>query len=102
MLVVQAAFPIAAEHRERATELIRELAEHSREEEEAIIEYRVAVDVDDENLFRFFEQYEDEAAFGAHAESDHFKRFEAELPELLVGVPEVTQFEVESATDVEL
>jgi len=101
MLVVHAAFPIAAEHRERATELVRELAENSREEE-GIIEYRVAVDVDDENLFRFFEQYEDKAAFGAHAESDHFERFEAELPELLAGEPDVTRFEVESATDVEL
>jgi quinol monooxygenase YgiN len=101
MLVVHAAFPIATEHHERATELVRELAENSREEE-GIIEYRVAVDVDDENLFRFFEQYEDEEAFGAHAESDHFERFEAELPELLAGEPDVTRFEVESATAVEL
>jgi quinol monooxygenase YgiN len=81
--------------------LIRELAENSREEE-GVIEYRVATDVDDENLFRFFEQYEDEAAFGAHAEADHFERFEAELLELLAGEPEVTRFEIESATDVEL
>jgi len=101
MLVVYAVFPIAAEHRERATELFGELAESSREEE-GVIEYRVAADIDDENRFRFFEQYEDEAAFGAHAESDHFERFEAELPELLAGEPAVTRFEVASATDVEL
>ncbi|WP_394328399.1 putative quinol monooxygenase [Natrinema salaciae] len=75
---------------------------NSSRKEDGIVEYRVATDVDDENLFRFFEQYEDEAAFGAHAESDHFERFAAELPELLAGEPEVTRFEVESATDVEL
>ena len=57
---------------------------------------------DDVDLFRFFEQCEDEAAFGAHAESDHFERFEADLLELLAGEPTVTRLEVESATDVEL
>ena len=49
-----------------------------------------------------FERYEDEAAFGAHAETDHFEAFEAALPDLLTGKPEVTRFAVESASPVDL
>ena len=101
MLVVHAAFPIAAEHHERATELIRELAEDSRKEE-GIIEYRVATDVDDENLFRFFEQYEDEEAVESHTQTDHYQEFEAALPDLLSGEPEILRFDINSVSELEL
>lgn len=101
MIVVHATFPINPEKREKALELVRELAEHSRDED-GIIEYRVATDVDDPNVFRFVERYEDEAAFGSHAETEHFETFEAALPDLLDGEPEVVQFDVESMTEVEL
>ena len=62
----------------------------------------VSIDVEDETLVRFTERYESEAAFGAHAESDHFERFEAAPPEYLAGEPTVTRFDVDSAADVEL
>lgn len=101
MLVVHATFPIDSAHRDEAVEVISELAASSRAED-GILEYRVATDIDDENRFRFFERYEDEAAFEAHAETEHFERFAAALPEMLAGEPEVTRFEVESATDVDL
>lgn len=101
MLVVHATFPIDPDQREEAIDRIRELAEHSRDED-GVIEYRVATDVNDKNLFRFFEQYEDEAAFGAHADTEHFGEFEAALPDLLAGEPDVTRFDVETASDVEL
>jgi len=80
---------------------VRELAEKSREEE-GVIDYRVTTDVEDSNVVRIFEQYEDETAFGEHAETDHFGEFEAALPDLLAGEPTVTRFDVDSATDVEL
>ena len=54
------------------------------------------------HTFRFFELYEDEAAFGAHGETDHFDEFEAALPALLAGEPSVTQNDVDSAPDLEL
>jgi quinol monooxygenase YgiN len=100
MLVVHATFPIDPEQRETAVDHITTLAEQSRAED-GIIDYRVAADVEDENLFRFFEQYEDEAAFEAHAGSEHFEQFAEVLPELLAGEPEITRFDVEAATDVE-
>ncbi|MEF8821133.1 MAG: putative quinol monooxygenase [Halovenus sp.] len=101
MLVIHATFPVDPDRREDAIDLVRELAENSRDED-GIIDYQVATDIDDPNLFRFTEQYEDEAAFGAHAESEHFGEFESELPELLAGEPEVTRFDVDSVSDVEL
>lgn len=101
MIVVHATFPIDPDSREEALELARELAEHSRNEE-GTIEYRVATDIEDSNVLRFVERYEDEAAFGAHAETEHFQRFESALPDLLGGEPEVVRFDVDSATEVEL
>jgi len=101
MLVVHATFPIDPDRREDARELIHELATSSRAED-GVLEYRVATDIDDENRFRFFEQYEDEAAFGAHAETEHFERFATALPDLLAGEPSVTRFDIDSTTVVEL
>lgn len=101
MLVVHATFPIDSDRRDEAVEMIRELVDDSRQEA-GIIEYRVATDIEDQNVFRFVERYEDEAAFESHADTDHFERFEAALPDLLAGEPEITRFEVDSATDVEL
>lgn len=101
MLVVHTTFPIDPNHRDEALEHIQKLVEHSRAEE-GILDYRVATDIDDPNRFRFFEQYEDETAFSTHAETDHFQEFEASLPDLLAGEPEITQFDVKEATFVEL
>lgn len=101
MIVLHASFPIDPEHREEAIELADDLVERSNEES-GMIDYRATVDLRDENVIRFFEQYEDEAAFEAHTETEHFQAFEERLPDLLAGEPEVRRFEVESATDLEL
>ena len=101
MLVIHATFPIDPDSRDEALELVQDLAADSREED-GVVDYRVTTDVEDPNVFRFFERYEDEAAFGAHAETDHFETFEEALPDLLAGEPEVTRFDVESASPVEL
>jgi quinol monooxygenase YgiN len=80
---------------------VQNLVERSREED-GIQEYRVTIDIESRNTFRFFERYEDEAAFGTHAQTDHFSEFEAALPDLLAGEPSVTRFDVESVSNVEL
>jgi quinol monooxygenase YgiN len=101
MLIVRATFPIDPDRHDEGLELIRTLAEYSNEED-GVIDYQVATDVDDPNLFRFFEQYKDEAAFEAHAKTDHFQEFEAALPDLLAGEPEVTQFDIEESSTVDI
>lgn len=101
MLVIHATFPIDPDSRDEALELAQTLAEHSREED-GVVDYRVTTDIEDPNVLRFFEQYEDEASFGAHSETDHFQEFKAALPDLLAGDPEVTRFDVDSTSQVEL
>lgn len=101
MHVIHAAFPVDPERRDEAVDLAREVAAASREEP-GVLEYRVAVDVDDRNLLRFVERYEDEAAYEVHADTDHFRRFKPAFSEVLAGKPEVDRFEAEAGADVEL
>lgn len=101
MIVLHAAFPLDPAKREEALDLIEDLVEQSQKED-GMIDYRAATDISEPNLVRFFEQYEDAAAFEAHSQTDHFQEFEQALPDLLAGEPEVLRFEVESATELEL
>lgn len=101
MIVLHAVFPLDPERREEALDLIADLVEASNKEE-GMIEYRAAVDVLDENTVRFFEQYEDQQAFEAHSQTEHFQAFEERLPDLLAGEPNVMQFTVSEATELDL
>jgi len=101
MIVLHATFPLDPAKRDEALDRIADLVEQSQAED-GMIDYQAATDVSDPNVVRFFEQYEDEAAFEAHTQTDHFQEFEAALPDLLAGEPEVLQFEVDSATELDL
>ncbi|TKR25981.1 putative quinol monooxygenase [Natronomonas salsuginis] len=101
MLVVRAMFPIDPDRMDEALELVNDLVDHSNQEP-GIIDYRAAVDVQDETRLRFIEQYEDGDAFEAHIGTEHFQAFESKLPELLAGELEVTRFTVSDATELEL
>lgn len=101
MLVVHAEFAIDPEQREEALDRAADLVEATREEPGAI-EYDAATDLEDPNRLRFTEVYEDGEAFAAHADSDHFAAFEEHLPDLLAGEPDVVQYEVSDASEVEV
>lgn len=101
MIVAHAAFPIEPDRLDEALGHAETLVERSNEED-GMIDYRAATDVEDQATLRFFEQYENTAAFEAHTQTDHFQAFAAALPDLLAGEPQVTRFEVESVTEVEL
>jgi autoinducer 2-degrading protein len=53
---------------------LRPLAEASRREPGCLL-YQAHRDPEDENVLFLYEQYADEAAYQAHAESEHFKRY---------------------------
>lgn len=101
MIVLHATFPIDPEKWEEVLELAEDLVEKSNQEP-GMIEYRATTDISNENVIRFFEQYEDADALEAHTQTDHFQEFEERIPDLLAGEPEVIQFDVESATELEL
>ncbi|QAU13138.1 antibiotic biosynthesis monooxygenase [Halorubrum sp. BOL3-1] len=101
MIVLHAIFRIDPEDLDEALDHAQTLVEESNREE-GTIDYRAATDVEDEATIRFFEQYEDEAAFEAHTQTDHYQAFEAALPDLLAGEPEVLRFEVDSVEELDL
>jgi quinol monooxygenase YgiN len=53
---------------------LRPLVEESRREPGCLM-YQAHRDVEDPNVFLLYEQYEDETAFQAHADSDHFQKY---------------------------
>lgn len=99
MIAMYATLPIDADSRDEALDLVRELAEESREEP-GVIDYRPATDVDDPDTIRIFEQYEDASAVDDHMSSDHFESFQAEIAAHLAGEPTLYRFDVESKTQL--
>ena len=61
---------------ERATELMRELAEATRKEPGCEL-YIPCRDPEDPRAFLFYEQYRDKSAFEEHGASEHFQRLAA-------------------------
>ncbi len=93
MIVLNASIPIDPDSHETAVEAATELAERSREED-GVIDYRVALDIEDDTTLRVFEQYEDDAAVQSHMGSDHFEAFQGRIPEFVAGDVELHRFDV--------
>jgi quinol monooxygenase YgiN len=66
------------------------------------VDYRATVDIEGETVLRFFEQYEDAAAFESHTRTDHSREFEAAFPESLASEPGIVRFSAESAAELEV
>jgi quinol monooxygenase YgiN len=68
----------------RVREILQEMAVHSRAEAGNRF-YQAHCSPEDPQLFYLYEQYADEAAFQAHAESEHFVRLvkDEAIPRLL-------------------
>jgi quinol monooxygenase YgiN len=99
MYVMKATIPVDPDSREDAIEAAAELARKSREED-GVVDYRIAADIEDENVLRFFEQYEDEDAVESHMESDHFLAFQGQIGDFVAGEVELVQFEVSDSQDL--
>jgi quinol monooxygenase YgiN len=101
MLAIDAEIPVDPAERERAIEMTVALAKKSRAED-GVIDYRVSIDVDDPNVIRILEQYEDEETFKTHMQAKHTQDFMAELPDLVAGEVEADRLEVESRGELEI
>lgn len=93
MIIKHSEIPVVPERREEALELLRGLARDSRAEA-GVVEYRVAVDIEDSNTVRIFERYEDRAAAQAHEASDHLAAFERAFDPCLDGDATLSNFAV--------
>lgn len=100
MFVVRTTIPVDPDRREKALELVTDLVDHSRGEA-GTVRYHATTDVENPNLIRFFEQYEDAYAAEAHADSGSYRRFTEALPEFVDGPIETIQFEAEDVSVTE-
>jgi len=66
---------IKPDHVERFMTMALENAKAARETEPGCRQFDVLVDPDDRTKVMFYEVYADEAAFRAHQETAHFKRY---------------------------
>jgi quinol monooxygenase YgiN len=58
--------------------------------------YRFYADLEDPSLFFIFEEWESEEALGAHFQTAHMAAFQAALPALVAGAPDIRFYNVES------
>ena len=73
------------------TEVAGKLVEATRQEP-GNVSYNLYQSPFDSTLFIFYEEYKDDAAFDAHANSDHFKAFAEAIPEMLAEELNIEQF----------
>jgi quinol monooxygenase YgiN len=100
MIVLHSKYEFRPEQRDLAVELIAGMVDESRAED-GVIGYEATVDLRDPNVIHFFDQYEDGATLEAHSQKEHVERFAAELPDLLASEPVITQFRVESRSELD-
>lgn len=100
MYIIRATVPLDPDEREAGLEAARELARNCRQHEAGVVDYRVAVDVDDASLLRFFELYEDKEAIAAHEAADHYRAFRERMPSFVDGDVEADRFEVSNITEL--
>ncbi len=83
MYVVTVEFKIHRAHLAAFMPLMLENAMLSREREPGCRQFDVCSDPETPTLVFLYELYDDRAAFDAHLASDHFRRFDAAVREML-------------------
>lgn len=97
MIVARSEVTVSPSARERARDLLCEMAVRSRAED-GIVDYRVTSDLESPDTFRILEVYEDEAAFEAHESSDHLAQFRRDMAPCLADEAELTCYDVAETT----
>lgn len=84
-LIVLVEFTIAPAHAEVFLARVQQQAADSLALEEACTHFDVAHDPADRGRVLLYEIYDDDAAFAAHLASEHFKAFDAEVADWVIG-----------------
>lgn len=99
MVIAHSEAVVKPEQRARAIELLEWMAVESRAED-GVVDYRVAIDIEESNVLRIIEQYEDAKAFESHESSEHLERFKSEMESCLAEEAELTRYTVSSKTTI--
>lgn len=98
MIIVHGTFPVKAEAREHALELMRQMATHSRAEQ-GCISYEFYVGLSDPNKLLLLQEWESAEALQGHFETDHMEAFLKLLPDVLDGEIATRRYEVRVAEE---
>ena len=93
MIVVSGTAQVQADKREQAIELFKRLARETVKED-GNIRYQFYIDIDNENVFRVFEQWQSQDALDAHSTTEHMAELNNALPKLIAAPPALTRYEI--------
>jgi quinol monooxygenase YgiN len=97
MIVIAGKIQVKPERREEARRAALEMVEATRREA-GCISYAFYADLVDPGTFFIFEEWESDAALGAHFQSEHMARFQRQAAALVAAPPSINRYTVESAT----
>jgi quinol monooxygenase YgiN len=96
MTVVAGTVRVRPERRDEAIRVALTMA-RATQAESGCRTYRFYADLEDPAVFFIFEEWESEEALGAHFQTEHMAAFQAALPELVAGPPDIRFYSVASA-----
>lgn len=99
MIVVSGTFRVASKSRAAAMKAALEMARETRKEA-GCLAYAFYADLEDETVFRVFEEWQDDASLNAHFETPHMKVFRAKLAELEMLGRDVRRYVVQQTTQL--
>ena len=88
MIFITAKFPVKPEHADAWPELSRAFTEATRAEE-GCLWFDWSRSLEDPTLYVLVEAFRDDAAGGAHVQSDHFRTATSTLPKYLARTPDI-------------
>ncbi len=101
MIFITAKFLVKPEHADAWPEISRKFTEGCNAEE-GCLWFQWARSLADPNEYVLVEAFRDDAAGGAHVQSDHFKTATSELPAYLQATPKIVNATVEGTQWSEL
>lgn len=99
MIIVHGTFPVKADVRDDALELMRQMAVASRSEQ-GCISYEFYIGLTDPNTLLLFQEWESVDALQGHFETDHMEEFLRILPNVLDGEVATRRYEVKVTNEV--
>lgn len=98
MIIVHGTFPVKADYREEALDVMKRMSVASRTED-GCISYEFYVGLSDTNTLLLFQEWDCVDSLQAHFETDHMEEFLKILPDILDGEVTTRRYEVRGSGD---
>ncbi|KAH8090941.1 hypothetical protein HD553DRAFT_303760 [Filobasidium floriforme] len=89
-IIVHASIVAKPEHLEKVREVVTNIRDYARKEEEGTLIYRTSISNENERKFEFFEEYTSKSAFDAHVAGEPFQNLSKNAKEWLEGAPVIS------------